>query len=219
MKILITGGGTEEVIDAARCISNFSTGKTACFLADQLAKKHEVSLVLNQKIDFYKVPINRFNFSSFNDLNSILHRILSNNFYDCIIHLAAVSDYSVSEIIANNKSLKPSSQLKIPSESDLQIVLSSNFKILDRLKSYSLNPKLKVIGFKLTKNTTAEASLQKVNKLLATKTVDYVVHNDLNDISAEIHRSQIFDNNAKCIAKGNNKEDLSNNIHKILEAL
>ena len=50
MKVLITGGGSEEPIDNVRSVCNFSTGRTASFLADFFADSgFEVTALMAEK--------------------------------------------------------------------------------------------------------------------------------------------------------------------------
>ena len=50
MKILITGGGSEEPIDNVRAVCNFSTGRTSAFLADFFAGAgHEVTEIVSER--------------------------------------------------------------------------------------------------------------------------------------------------------------------------
>ena len=50
MKILITGGGSEEKIDNVRSICNFSTGRTSSFLSTFFVEKgFSVSLITSHR--------------------------------------------------------------------------------------------------------------------------------------------------------------------------
>ena len=78
---------------------------------------------------------------SFSDLDDQLQRLLGSSPYDLVIHAAAVSDFSVAEAPG---------QGKIPSSHALNIRLTPNPKLIGRIRDYSCNPAVKVIGFKLT---------------------------------------------------------------------
>ncbi|MEA3306785.1 MAG: phosphopantothenoylcysteine decarboxylase, partial [Elusimicrobiota bacterium] len=144
MNILITAGGTREYIDSVRFISNISTGKTACAIADFLAKKHDIiylgsegaKLPKNKKIKIKK-------FTDFKNLNTIFKNILGNKKIDAIIHSAAVSDYSILHLKTAGKKIHLKKNQKISSKNkELTIVLKKNFKIIDRIKTYSKNKKI-----------------------------------------------------------------------------
>lgn len=181
MKILITAGGTREYIDKVRFISNISTGKTACAIADFLAKKHDIIYLGSEAA---KLPTNKNiiikKFTDFKNLNTMLKHILGNKKIDAIIHSAAVSDYSILHLKTAGKKIQLKKNQKISSKNkELTIVLKKNFKIIDRIKTYSKNKKIQLIGFKLTSGAT-KAEIKKA--VLNLKTADIVAHNDLKEM-------------------------------------
>jgi phosphopantothenoylcysteine synthetase/decarboxylase len=178
MKILITAGGTRDYIDSVRFISNISTGKTACTIANFLTKKHEIIYLCSEAAKFpenKKIKIKKF--ISFKDLNAEIKNILESQNIDAIIHSAAVGDYSIRCLKAGERKLQINKSKKISSKSEeLTIVLKRNFKIIDRIKTYSKNKKIILIGFKLTNGAT-KTEIKKA--VLNLKTADIVAHNDL----------------------------------------
>lgn len=187
-RILITGGGTREPIDSVRYIGNMSSGRTAARLADELtAAGHRVTWLgardavqpaLADRIDF---------FSSFNELESRLKHQLGRGEYDVVIHVAAVSDFSVASLESDGGGMS-STGGKLSSDTDLVLRLKRNPKLLNRLREWSGNPGLKVIGFKLTDTKDIPQRLEAIRKQLDNPGVDAVVHNDLSDISGTAHR-------------------------------
>lgn len=179
-KILITAGGTSENIDDVRSITNTSTGKTGYALAKNLWQfGYDVTLLLsaNAKIDFEEFEIQRF--TDFNSLSTLLEKTLSAQKYDFIFHLAAVSDYSVKEIRVDGKT---QTFHKIPSSSHVTIELKPNPKLVNRIKSSSLNSQIKLISFKLTSEAGTEEKNQAVQKLMLDSQSDFVVHNELSEM-------------------------------------
>ncbi|MGE0527298.1 MAG: phosphopantothenoylcysteine decarboxylase, partial [Bdellovibrionales bacterium] len=177
-KILVTSGATREPLDGIRFLSNVSTGQTGAGLADALQSlgwdvtyMHGVSAVQPERVG------NRKSFTDFADLNGKLQEELDHQEYAAVIHCAAVSDYSVGEVLSGETSIMPDVGVKLDSRRDLAVVLRRNFKILPRIKSYSRSKDLKVIGFKLTLNATDESTLR-VAQALLDENVDAVVAND-----------------------------------------
>lgn len=194
-RVMISGGATREAIDGVRFISNFSSGATGSKIADGLFKKgydvhylHGQGAVLPQGSGIVRTP-----FLDFKDLNSQMETFLSQNHYDGVVHLAAVSDFSVASVEGDGDPHQPFRENKLNSKNALHLILQPNFKIVERLKSYSLNPQIKVIGFKLTHTADVEKQVDDVNKLLSCSAVDLVVHNDLSEVSDENNgRPHIF---------------------------
>lgn len=185
MKVLLTSGGTREPIDAARFITNLSTGYTGRLLAEALAARGCEVLCLcaagaiRPSCDNVRVE----EFFSFADLNGAIKNALKAEPFDAVVHLAAVSDYSPSYIEADGRGFLPGRTAKLDSSpQELRLTLRRNFKILDRIKSYAAaanRPKPLLVGFKLTAGASPEKVLEKVRALAA---ADLVVHNDLAEM-------------------------------------
>ena len=203
MKILITSGATVEYIDGARFITNFSTGGTGRVLADELSGAgHKVTALCGlyaRRPAKAKVKI----FTDFKDLNARIKKILAAEKFDLIVHLAAVSDFSVDKIKVNGKFFKPGALPKIPSGSKLEIKLKNNFKIIDKLKSYAKNKPF-VVGFKLTNKANAAEVLEAVSKVRA----DIAVHNDLAQIRRGKRVFTVYKNGVK-LATPNSAPELA----------
>jgi len=110
---------------------------------------------------------------------------LGGSAFDAVIHLAAVSDYSVRSIKTGGKTYRPGPRGKIPSGAkEMTISLKRNFKILDRIKCYARKsgkarrPPL-LIGFKLTSGAGRARTLEAVKALRA---ADLVVQNDTEEM-------------------------------------
>ncbi len=183
IKILITAGGTQENIDNVRFLSNSSTGQTGYKLARnlfdagydvELLKAHHT--VIPQPCDF---PVTTF--TDYKSIDDSLQKLLKNKTFTHVIHAAAVGDFSISSVTANGKTVTALG--KLDSSQDISLQLKVNPKLISKLKTYSSNPTLKVIGFKLTSHSTEDAALQKIQKLM--KDADFVVHNDVQDIDKD----------------------------------
>lgn len=213
MNILITGGGCEEAIDNVRSICNFSTGRTAVTLAEYfISKGCFVHCLLGKralKTDKCMVTV----FSDFKSLQSLLKTECLSGKYDLIIHAAAVSDYSPDKIIIDGKMYKAGSINKISSAGELTITLKQNPKIIDSIKEWC-GKAASVIAFKLTSNEslekrekavkalfmnrlnrktdTVDTSLTAINSSLFELMPDYVVSNDLSEITQDSHKCRIY---------------------------
>lgn len=178
-KVLVTAGGTEEKIDDVRVISNLSTGQTGYRICRFLQEAgYEVELLRAQRahiLEHHDVP--QHFFTDYQSLEFQLKNLLKDKRFTHVIHAAAVSDYSVEFVQAGSQKISAS---KLDSRQDLTLHLKTNPKLLSKLKSFSSNPHLKVIGFKLTSHMEREEQIKKVEKLL--QVADYVVHNDITEI-------------------------------------
>ncbi|HEX4924911.1 MAG TPA: phosphopantothenoylcysteine decarboxylase [Bdellovibrionales bacterium] len=195
MRILVTSGATREPIDDVRFITNISTGATGAFLADYLAEQgHEISFFGGEGSKTPRSARTVETYTSFSDLDSKLRAALSNKRFDGIIHLAAISDYSVAHVETAHGSFTPAELKKIDSDSDITLRLKRNFKIVSRLKPYALPANPLVIAFKLTNSSSYTEQIAAINKLASGGGVDFVVHNDLHDIRAnKDNRYRIFE--------------------------
>ena len=183
-RVLVSAGGTEEPIDGVRTLSNLSSGRTGAQIARALAQAgHEVTLLAGRRSQTAGPQVRHLEFSDYASLASLLERELSENFYDWLIHAAAVSDYSVYEIQIDDHRLGANNQVKLSSQAEkMTLHLRRNPKLLPQLKTFSANPNLRVVGFKLTQNAHPDEQRDAVRKLFASGGVDYVLHNDLAGI-------------------------------------
>ena len=187
-RILITAGGTREPIDSVRYIGNLSTGRTAARLADELAVAgHQVTWLGAEDAIKPSLVTSMVHFRSFADIEQQMSSLLGSNDYDMVIHAAAISDFSVSAI-ENSPGVSTDDRAgKISSDSDLLLHLKRNPKLLGQIKTWSRNPHVRVIGFKLTDTEDPEKRLAAVRKQFADSAVDAVVHNDLRNIRPGNH--------------------------------
>lgn len=253
MNILVTGGGSEEPIDTVRAICNFSTGRTAAFLADYFASEgHTVTAIMAQKATMPKnsnVKIETY--KTFNQLKETLHKDCGSQNFDAIIHAAAVSDYSPDTIEVDGKIFKAGQLSKINSGSSLVIRMKKNPKLVNYLKEWA-GKSTKLVAFKLTSNASMNQRITAVKKIFNleestpqikkssidepahTKNVstdpvntlsnseiiskrnefspDFVVSNDLSEISKETHPFKIFAKDLTVAFEGKNNQELAINI-------
>lgn len=190
---LVTAGGTVEPIDGVRSITNTSTGKTALKLAEAIRQKGGEVNYLRAKLAPAFDDTKDIEFTSFKNLQKKLFQQLKNNKFDFIFHAAAVSDYSVAFI----NSRPASEHIKINStEEQIDLTLTKNPKLIEHIKKIS--PHSIVIGFKLTKTHIESERIEAIKKL--TPYVDYIVHNDMNEIQTQKHKFTLYNKNTQLIA-------------------
>jgi len=187
-RILVTAGGTRERIDSVRYIGNMSSGRTAAMLADELkAAGHELTW-LGAEDAIRPVTVGKMlTYYSFADLQARLRDELESGQYDAVIHAAAVADFSVSSVETDEGAALRDQEGKLSSESGLLLRLKPNPKLLSQFKTWSGNPGLQVIGFKLTDSLDPQQRIAAVKKQFDQSRVDAVVHNDLSEISKSAH--------------------------------
>lgn len=186
LRFLITSGGTEEPIDGVRSISNFSSGRTGVEFAEYFFDQgHDVTLLRANRAMAPTKPVEQVTFKSFHDLDRQLKDQLTNQRFDCVIHLAAVSDYSVDHLLINGEKVAPGAVTKFSSEHDITLNLARNYKIVDRIHQYSSNADVVLVAFKLTNHASEEEREKAVLHLLEHSLADIVVQNDLAEVDPE----------------------------------
>ncbi len=217
-KIIITSGGTREKIDDVRFFTNLSTGRTASTIAENLFREgHEIIFLYAADSLVPGCLCIKESYVSFDDLNNKLKNWLSETGVDAIIHLAAVSDYSPKLLTVENKSYDLPLNQKLNSNSEtISIKMEKNFKILEKLKHYSINKNIKVIGFKLTSNVSDEEKFSAVNKILATNSADYIVANDLSDRNKNHQKNFKIYSKEKYMADCSTSAELSIELEKLI---
>ena len=128
MHCLVTAGPTVEPIDAVRRLTNHSTGRLGCGLADALARAgHRVTLLLSETAvhapKCKKVHVVRFNTTA--DLREQLEAAAALR-VKAIYHVAAVSDFTV----------KRPRKGKIPTTASLKLELKSTPKLIHSLRKW-----------------------------------------------------------------------------------
>lgn len=183
--ILITAGATRETIDGVRFLSNVSTGQTGSALAQSLALRGwHITYLHGQGALQPGLAACKVEFSSAADLEDKLREQLSQQKFSAVIHAAAVSDYTPSEIVMNGESQPANEQIKLRSDQEIFLRLRQNKKILPQLKEYSQNRGLKVVGFKLTVNADEHKTLNAAQNILGDQ-VDAIVANDWSQVRAD----------------------------------
>jgi phosphopantothenoylcysteine decarboxylase/phosphopantothenate--cysteine ligase len=165
-------------LDAVRVLTNTSSGRTAVLLAGHFDRAgHEVTLLRAASSVEADAPIRQLIFGSYSGLDAKLSELLAAEEFDAVIHAAAVGDYGVDAVMGAGEAVARSG--KIPSGEALTVRLRPQAKLIDQLRLRARNPRLMVVGFKLTTGSDAEESNAQVRAIFKRGVADLVVHNDL----------------------------------------
>ncbi|MFV2072514.1 MAG: phosphopantothenoylcysteine decarboxylase [Thermoanaerobaculales bacterium] len=217
MKILVTAGGTEEPVDGVRRLTNLSTGATGAVISGFFAKRGgEVLLLHAERAGLANVPVKREAFLTFSDLASALRRHLGEGRWDAVVHLAAVSDYSIATIEVDGRSFAPGASGKIGTGREVVLRLRANPKILDSLRAWSCNPTIQIVAFKLTDDPDPASREAQVRALIGRGSADLVVHNDLRDLTKYRHPAVIHSPTGP-LKRTETKEELARELFRLLQ--
>ena len=196
-RVLVTGGGTREPIDAVRYIGNSSTGRTSASLADAFIDLGlDVTWLGARSAIRPQSACRQVEFDSFAELQHELAALLEADNYDLVVHAAAVGDYAVQSVV-DQRGRASAGTGKLESGDELNLRLTPHPKLLNRIRQKSRNPDVRVVGFKLTVGADDARATAAVSRLFAAGDVDLVVQNDLHDIAAGRHRFSIYTGDAQ----------------------
>lgn len=218
MKILITGGGCREYIDSVRVVTNSSTGRTSAVLADELTRKgNEITLITAENaIKPQDSSIKQIFFQTGEELAAAIKAELTSSRYDAVIHAAAVSDFVPDTITINGKTVRAGKNApKLHSGDEMIVSFRASPKIADNLHGWAKlggNANAKVVCFKLTNNADESEKTRAVTKLFGHSGADFVVYNDLSEITKEEHPFKILKSDGECVATGKTNSEMSDMI-------
>ncbi|MCB1583690.1 MAG: hypothetical protein KDI92_11540 [Xanthomonadales bacterium] len=195
MKILITAGGTREYIDGVRYIGNCSSGKTGADLADYLAQcNHQVTWLGAKSAIKPELQVEQIYYETFDELALSLQSVLAQQSFDLVFQAAAVSDFKVTAVELDGQLFEAGRGMKLPTANEVKLVLGKQPKLVSSLKNWSKNPEMEVVAFKLTNCSDEQNRLTAVRKLIDQENIDWVAHNDLQEICSQRHAFKLFKN-------------------------
>jgi phosphopantothenoylcysteine synthetase/decarboxylase len=110
MRVLVTTGNTQVLIDRVRCITNIFTGKTGTGIALAAHQRgHAVTLLTShpEVIDILRgsAPLEAAKWAvlpyrTFDELENLMAQTIANGGMDAVIHCAAVSDFRADGVFA-----------------------------------------------------------------------------------------------------------------------
>ena len=163
--ILVTAGATRESIDPVRFITNHSSGKMGCAIAEAASLRGaSVTLVCGHMDIEPPMFVNTVKVQSAHDMFSAVSQAAENQ--DIIIKAAAVSDYTP-KVVASNKIKK--------ADGEMAIQMTRTTDILKWLGEHK-HPNQVICGFSMeTENLLANSS-----KKLESKNCDMICANSLS---------------------------------------
>lgn len=189
MKVLITAGSTNVMIDKVRCISNIFKGRTGSEIARNFFySAHDVTLITsnpNHHLITNVKGLNVLSYKTYDELYSLMEQEITTANYDVVIHSAAVSDYKVEGTYTINdfgnglELTKMNPIAKIPStETNLYLKLVQTEKIVDKIRDpWGFNGIL--VKFKLQVGMTNEELINIAHKSRKASKADFIVANCL----------------------------------------
>jgi len=197
-KILISAGPTWVALDAVRVISNTASGETGMRLARSFARVGaQVTLLLGPG-RVAPIGVGRgvriLRFSFFEELAVLLDRQLQTSRYDCVVHAAAVSDFTPLRVRAG----KVSSQC-----AELVVRLVPTPKLIDRIKRS--NPLAFLVGFKYVPEAADPVLRREAKRLLRGSCADLVVANTMR---RKVYRAHFIDAQGQLLATFGNKQTM-----------
>ncbi|GAB2022546.1 phosphopantothenate--cysteine ligase [Pseudolactococcus yaeyamensis] len=197
MRILITSGGTTEKIDQVRGVTNFATGNLGKVIAERfLMANHDVILLAGRGavLPDQHPNLTLLHISDVADLLATTAKWIPQT--DVFVHSMAVSDYAPIymtdfDTVATSSDIheflvKQNIENKISSQSDYQVLfLKKTPKIISTIKQ--LNSSVILFGFKLLVDVSKEQLISVARSALTKNQADYVLANDLTEISATAH--------------------------------
>ncbi len=213
-RILITSGGTSERIDPVRSLTNFSTGQTGYSLADSLNRQgYDVTLLQSKLSSFQFDRSKTIPYDTTEEFAHLLQNELETNFYDVLIHAAAVADYAI-DSVTNEAGSVLTQTTKIQSDSNLILKLKPNPKLLKNVRAWSKNKNLQVISFKLTTGEESDLKLDSYDS-------DAIIHNELSKVNGNSHSGTIYTRSAtgkyNAQAQFRDKTELANQTFSLIE--
>ncbi len=171
-RVLLTGGPTREYLDPARCLTNPSSGQSACLLAQEAYRRGaEVVLVYGpgQVQPAPWLTVRRVETGQ--QMGEAVQAVFEQQKIDIALAVAAVADFKPSRRqehkIATNQ----------VAELDLQLVATP--KIIDLIRS--LSPETRLVGFKASSHSRDEELEAEARRYLERGRVDTMVANPISE--------------------------------------
>jgi phosphopantothenate-cysteine ligase len=218
MNVIITAGGTSELIDPVRTITNTATGRLGSLVAEQFAQSAAVGDIFYIcsktafKPDYAKARIIPVTDTA--ELEAQVREVLKNNRIDAAIHSMAVSDYSVGAVTTSRllaESLRGKLGLDTESlsaailnadrldnteklssyERDLIVMMRPTPKIIALFKE--LSPQTRLVGFKLLDGVPHTELQDAAYELMRKNGCTFVLANDAREIEGDRHVGYLID--------------------------
>ncbi len=169
-RVLLTGGPTREFLDPARCLTNPSSGASACALAEEAYRRGaEVHLVYGpgQATPAPWLPVSRVD--STEEMADAVAEQLQGEPVDILVAVAAVADF---------RPLKTAVE-KLPTRTDgvFSLELTATPKVIDRARK--LSPSTRLVAFKASSHREDDRMAEQAQRYLEAGRADLVVANSI----------------------------------------
>lgn len=169
-RVLLTGGPTREYLDPARCLTNPSSGQSACLLAQEAYRRGgEVVLVYGpgqaQPSEWLEVR----RVQTAQQMADEVELVLQHSAVDVALSVAAVADFQ--------PRIRQAHKIATNRHEELELSLVATPKIIDRIRS--LSPQTRLVGFKASSHTEDQAILAEARRYLEDGRVDIMVANSI----------------------------------------
>lgn len=225
-KFIITAGGTSERIDNVRKITNSSSGKLGCTIANTILEEIDdvkiYYICSKNTVKPNSKNIKIIEVEGVSDLKNKVEFLLKNDKIDFFIHSMAVSDYTTDYVTTLDRLKKNFENTgdfnlveringnKLSSyESNLVIVLKQTPKVISIIKDVS--PTTFLVGFKLLDGVSKNELISVGRKLMNKNSCDMVVANDLSDIRNGNHIACLIDKDDN-VSTANGKDDIAKKL-------
>lgn len=245
MRVLITAGGTSEKIDNVRSITNHSTGRLGCLIAENFLNK-EVAVdyvtTAQAKHPVENEYLQNYEIAGTQELTKRLQQLLQKNHYDAVIHSMAVSDFSPAQTFSQEDFLEKINQLfqekngpldkqdlahltatatsdekKISSDTEqLYLVLKKTPKVIQLIKQ--IQPETLLVGFKLLVDVSKQSLLATAQESIQNNQADYILANDLAKITENQHIGYLIDKDGQMLGEKHTKQDIASLIVETITA-
>ncbi|NTW72745.1 MAG: hypothetical protein HGA49_10975 [Eubacteriaceae bacterium] len=188
----------------------------------------------NDKLALYEI-------TDVTSLKAIVESLLQNHKIDIFIHSMAVSDFTMDhaisveelaekladlsfsgsakdkkeEILKVLRESKDGIQSKLSSDQDVCMVMKRTPKIINIVKKMS--PDTFLIGFKLLNSGSEDDLLSAAKKQIKINNCDYVLGNQLKNITADRHEAILIDKSGVIEENFHTKPDIAKGILRVLE--
>lgn len=169
-QVLLTGGATREFLDPARCLTNPSSGVSACLLAAEAYRRGaKVRLVYGagQAVPPPWIEVHRVDTTE--QMAATVERLVVECSTDWALAVAAVADYRPSERAAR--------KVATQSQPQWQLSLERTPKVIDGLRSCS--PATRLVAFKASSQTEEVEMVREASEYLRQGRADFVVSNPI----------------------------------------
>ena len=222
MKILITSGGTAEKIDDVRSITNSSTGRLGCAIAEAFAAQApdaQIFYVCGKNAARPRINAEIIEIDNVASLQLAIVQLFEGSCtIDIIIHAMAVSDYRVKAVSTPDGVYQVQDmEGKVSSSYDeITLHLERVPKIIGMLRR--LAQKSTIVGFKLLSNVPRGTLLDAGYALLMKNDCDFVLANDAAEILGDKeHKGYLIDRCGKYSEYGTKAEIARGIVETILK--